>query len=243
MRQIRPVGFHEKFVASGVYTYYNENGLERAISDNWSIHQLPDGSQKVRVDWETREDFWIDLIDALLTSQQSVKQIERFEISAYTTDWSSARIKANFIFFEDHVEVGRTYNDDPRENEEVNLPSEYVVYPGTCIFLGFAISQAALKNMDEVTIIGCYPWMDDHSAIRVMVSKWSVISAGYDILEIVGHNHDVRRYEQHISSEDIGIYWLDSYDVLLRAETRRSGRLLSYVVLTQYARRPEPRES
>ncbi|MCI0353047.1 MAG: hypothetical protein L0Z53_26810, partial [Acidobacteriales bacterium] len=125
MRQIHPVGFHEKFVASGEYTYYGENGVERAISDNWSIHELPDGSQKVRVDWETREGFWVDLIDALLKPEQSGKQIERFEISAYATDWRSAHIRANFIFFEDHVAVGRTYNDEPRENEELNLPSEY----------------------------------------------------------------------------------------------------------------------
>ena len=78
MRQLHPVSLHEKFLASGLYTHLRDE--RPAATEEWTIHELPDGSQIVRVDIEDNAEqsrAMTILIEAWRTSEAKV---ERFDV-------------------------------------------------------------------------------------------------------------------------------------------------------------------
>lgn len=234
MRQIHPVGFHEKFVASGVYSYY-EHGSPRSAQEYWSIHELPDGGQLIRVD------FPILLIEAWVSPVQEGGRIERADLHYLGN--SHGRVKeqgkASYVFESDKVQLGYTIENKPRQFEEISLPANYLVevFPSN-LFIGFTLAALASVTGDRVPICTCgikYPTVPtEELAFHVFVYSLPPIAGEKGSIHVIGRTLDAFRYT--LGSQPPMYYWIDEHGVLLRVEFLNG---MTHIELTQYARHPE----
>jgi hypothetical protein len=235
MRQIHPVGFHEKFVASGVYRYY-EHGNPRDIHEYWTIHELPDGGQLIRVDFAEL------LIEAWVSPIQEGGRVERVDLhfSRNPSGQVKEQGKASFVFESDRVQLGYTMENKARQFEEFSLPSDYVVSVfSSSLFLGLELANLAKAKGDRIPICTCainYPGIPtEELTFNVHIYYLPPITGEKGSINVVGHAIDASRY---ITGSNPPMYnWVDEHGILLRAESFNG---ITHTELTQYARRPEP---
>ncbi len=242
MRYLHAVGVHEKFVASGVYIHY-QNGEATGTVEHWSVHELPDGAQLIRVDddWRDRDGSSV-LIEAWRSPASEGGRIERFDISAFGARGDAVqRVRATFSFSGDHLEVGHSIDDAPRRQLEMQLPPGYIVAPEGLIFGGFEAAELARYPGEEQPVVSYLPtFLTAEAAFRPVVHRQRVeIDAEEVTVEIGGKPHTARRLHQSspLAPEVLNL-WIDRHNVLLKYQVddqRHSA------VLTRYARRPDPK--
>jgi len=245
MRQIHPVGFHEKFVASGVYTYYH-NYTPTGSAERWSIHELPDGAQLIRVDQN-----WVSgspkniLIEAWQSPLENIdSRIERVDIAALGSEGKQG--KATYIFEAGRVQVGYSVDGKYQQNE-VLLPSNCIPSVNSTLFVGFQFAIVARANGECVPIYACHPFL----TYDVKVEKVGAVIGETDTLSVTGKLLKARRYQivhpcstrerMEILSENLPSAWIDKHNIVLKTEDLRQESIVA--MLTQYARRPEPPKS
>jgi len=237
MRQIHPVGFHEKFVASGTYTEY----FEAEPTDNfehWTVHELPDGGQLIRVDRDQGRlliEGWRNPLNA---------RIERIDI--YVWEKHGVRGKASYIYENGSLQVAYSTSDRPRQEKEIPLPPDCIIFAGAShLFRGMMIADVARSNGECVPVCLCrYPIIYSDP----VVNEFSAVTRETGFLAVAGKTISARRiqWDQPCDSvpEDIEnnsetqpSFWLDEYSVLLRDVI--PGMEGNQIYLTQYAHRPE----
>jgi hypothetical protein len=247
MRQIHPVSFHEKFVASGVYEYYFDDRPTGSI-ERWSIHELPDGAQLVRVDqrWASGSPKEI-LIEAWRSPLEEVGgRIERLDISALGRDGNKG--KATYMFESDRVQVGYTVDDKQRQQSEISRPPNCVPSVNSTLFLGFLLANVAKANGECIPICSCNPFL----SYDVKIEEFGAAFRELGVITIAGKSRPAWRCQRvhpcALVSEDRVIdwevlpsVWLDEYSIVLTTEYPGQDGIVA--LLTQYARRPEPPES
>jgi hypothetical protein len=251
MRQIHPVGFQEKFVASGTYTHYRDD-KPSGLVERWTIHELPDQSQLVRVDWDGRADeihHDTMLLETLYSAGTPGKKLERLEIHAFGAAAQQVKVvnlktvKASYIFFEDHVQVIRVLDNQPPLIHESEWSPEWVVRPaGTRLLMGFAIARYAVQPGTKIETFFYEPSYQDNTAFEGHFCYEIVRFVAEEDLEIAGKSYPAQKYEW-LTPETLkpeSNVWLDEHNVLLRHE---SLWVDGDVILTQYARRPELHKS
>ena len=109
MRYLHPVQGHEKFVASGIYQFFKE-GVELRKTEEWAIHEHPDGERFIRVDADYRmEEGKSILLEALQTAKG---EIVRFDVR-YENDKFEGGVKnlrATFSLDKDVMQIGYEMN-------------------------------------------------------------------------------------------------------------------------------------
>jgi hypothetical protein len=223
MRRLHVVGKHEKFVASGVYKVFagdNPTGLV----EHWSIHEVGHGAQFIRVDVDGR-DFDGDsaLMEALLNPDG---RFERVDMRLYDKQGRD-QIKTSYTFFDNRVEIFLTVKNDVRETI-VELPAGYAAFVGSRILAGRAV-DLVVRSEDETQIF--FPRYSD-SEIKWSIRPIKPRSVGQKVLTVSKREIEVIGYRW---SDDMTI-WQDQYGITISADTAESKTLL-----TQYARRPEPK--
>jgi hypothetical protein len=246
MRQIHPVGFQEKFVASGMYAHYRDD-KPSGLVEHWTIHELPDQSQLVRVDWDGRDDeIHRDtmLLETLYSADPPGEKLERLEVHAFGATAYEVKvvniktIKASYIFFEDHVQVIRVLDNQPPLVGDLEWSPEWVVHPpGTRLLMGFAIARYALQPGTKVKTFFYEPHYKDNTAFAGDFCEEIVRFVDEEALIIAGKIYPARKYEWLTPDS---LVWLDEHNVLLR---HKSLWVDGDVILTQYARRPELHQS
>lgn len=254
MRQIHPVGFHEKFVASGAYTYQRgQNHKPGDALENWTIHQLSDGGQIIRVDWESKADYWVSLIEAW---QNPIGNVDRFDIKAYNTDDIGFRqLAATCIRHENDgiAEVAHTI-DGFSFRREVEIPANCTFDPGAALFRGLKIGTSVLGRNIEIPVLTCIPQLifspPANQALRIKLDNFSAYFVGNEKIQLSNkeyetwHYTSVKRYETSaMTAEYIYHWWVDQYKILLRYEIHKETSISYAIYLTQYSRRPEPPKS
>lgn len=245
MRTLHPVGIQEKFVASGVYVHY-QGGQPTKTREHWSIHELPDGAQLIRVDDDWREkDGSSVLIEGWLNPST---QLERFDIHAFGGHKDAIKeLRATFVIHDNVLDVGRSVDGGERQYLELTLPPEYVFAPRSVFFSGFEMRQLAAKWGNEITVISYLPsFLDEQSSFRPVTFKQSAVMAEQEAIEVSGKTYEAFRYEQPNPSEGgTTLSWLDTHGVLLKFTSGEAGKVERShgAVLTRYARRPEPKTS
>lgn len=240
MRQLHPVSIHEKFVASGVYSHFRGE-KQVGIVESWSINEQPGNGQIIRVDYDGREsDGRSILIEAWLNSQ---KRTERFDIHAYGSKHDIIkRARARYIIMNDMVQITRVINGNIQPVEELSADSSTIIYPGTALFKGFLIGQLVVEQRN-VRVITYNPfnayqpqqltdafrgYEHDYDGVRFIERR---------NIAITGKLFEARGYESPAPVlDEWPVGWLDKKDVLLRLDNTKGLTIL----LTQYARRPEP---
>jgi hypothetical protein len=243
MRQLHPVSLHEKFVASGIYSHFRDNKPMRLL-EHWSIHKQPDGAQIVRVDLDGRDyDGRSILIEAWCNPDQ---KIERFDLNAYgTADDTIKEVKANYLFFDHDVQIGRIINSDTRYQEEMTLPPDTIIYPQATLFMGHVVAQSATRNEKEFSTFTYNPFyayspykIEDAFKGEVQVYDKPRFLREQE-LETAGQIFQSRCYEwPYPIVDEQPVICLDRYQTLLQYDGPGNSRIL----LTQYAQRPEPKK-
>jgi hypothetical protein len=244
MRQIHPVGFHEKFVASGTYSHYLDGELSGLV-ELWSIHELPDQEQIARIDWDGRNAVIHQdsmLLEALFAPGEPGEKMERLLVHAYGRPTDPIKIaRVTYTFFDDYVQTSREFDNQVSLIDEQEWSSENVVQPaGTRLLMGFALARYALKAGTKVKAFSYNPVLKDNSAFEGVFCERIVQFIGDATLTIADKTYPARGYEGLTPDETLkreAMVWLDKHNVLLR---HKSFWVDGDVILTQYARRPEP---
>jgi hypothetical protein len=245
MRQIHPVGLHEKFVASGVYTYYHENN-PTGSEERWSIHELPDSAQLIRVEqnWASGNPRII-LIEAWRGSVENVGgQIERLDILGFRRDGKKG--KATYLLESNPVRVSYIV-DDMLHQDEVDLPTNCVLSTNSTLFLGFTLAKAVRELGQCVPVCKCWPFLSFDAKVEtlgaviretevVTIAGKSVRAQGY----LLNYPCSSATQEENVDLEKQPLVWLDEHHIVLKSESSPG---IVTVLLTQYARRPEPPKS
>jgi hypothetical protein len=246
MRQIHPVGFHEKFVASGVFTYLHD-GNPLDTQEYWSIHELPDGGQLIRVDLDWVE--WSLLIEGWRGPSANGGRIERADTHIWGAEKNGIRSKATYLFESDRAQVGYVIGDQARQQKEIALPTGYVVsIRHSTLLWGFTIAEVAKANGKCIPLCECFSLATGFREPRI--SEASMVLRESSNLVIAGTTVKARlcQWHHHCDAPDKPIdpkggpfFWIDEYDILLLTDdSKMSG---GSVRLTQYAHRPEPPRS
>ncbi|MEO8610318.1 MAG: hypothetical protein ABI690_20650 [Chloroflexota bacterium] len=251
MRQIHPSSLQEKFVASGVYTHYRDDEPSGLV-EHWTIHELPDQSQLVRVDWDGRDDEVHGdtmLLEALYSAGLPGEKLERIEVRAFGAvsppykDVNVDTVKATYTFFGDHLQMIRILDNQPSLIDELEWSSEWVVRAaGTHLLMGFAIAQYALQPDKKVATFFYEPHYKDNTAFEGYFCEEIVRILGEESVEIAGKIYPARKVEW-LTPETLkpeSLVWLDEHNILLR---HKSLWVDGEAILTQYARRPELHKS
>jgi hypothetical protein len=258
MRQLHPVAAHEKFVASGKYLRYDSDNNPTGQAEYWSIHELPDGAQLIRVDVDERFEGrdvggGSELIEAWRSPEQDGGRIERVDIRFFSSKTDAIELgRVIYIFGRESVEIGYNRTDEPRRDFEIPLAPNCVVSIGISkLFFGYTIADVARANGKCVAVfhsnishlnlhaLSHQPKATQNSAVR---DGENIINVSGRPVEAVGYRWD---RPCNPVPDDIAIdphrnpiFWLDEHKILLEEGGMRDG--LWTARLTQYARRPEP---
>jgi hypothetical protein len=223
MRRLHVVGQHEKFVASGVYRVL-AGDEPTGLVEHWSIHEVGDGAQFIRVDIDGREfDGGSTLMEALLNPDGHFERVDEHLYEGQSHD----PIKTSYTFFDNRVEILRTVKNDLYE-KAVELPSGYGAIVESQVLTGFAV-VLAVRNEDETPMFSLR-----HSNAEI---NWTIhaIKPQYVGQKIMGVSKQEVSVTGYRWGNEITI-WQDQHGVTVSADTAESK-----TVLTQYARRPEPK--
>ncbi len=233
MRQLHAVSRHEHFVASGTYTHYQYNE-PTGTAEYWSIHELPDGGQIIRVDDDWREhDGSSVLIEAWRSPE--TRQIERFDLQAFGGKRDTINeVRASFQVFKDHLEIGRSVDKNEREQFELVLPEQYITAPESLIFGGFEVVALAQFRGDPIPVISYLPtFLTETTAFRPVTHAQSATFLRHEQISIRSKPYDAQVYQQANPSD--GTHWpiwVDKHGVLLKFTGPHN---IHSAVLTQYA--------
>lgn len=220
MRYIHNVNFHEKFIASGEYVYYENDQLTSQI-ESWTKHQLPDGSYFIRVDNDSRStDKGASLLTEALQSADGV--IERFDIHLFYSRMIDGvmSLRATYSLEGDYVQIGRFFNNEEREYSEISLSGGSSLLPPGYVFLGDMLSNASSK----IEIVQAQYKRDDDPAGKVQINAELL---GVETIELNNHPYQTRCF----SWQNWKI-WVDEYHIPLKMVETDSDKI---ILLTGYA--------
>lgn len=126
MRTLHPVAAHERFTGSGIYRR-RVSGEDTGQTERWTIHELQDGEQFIRIDQDTRSlDGLSRLVEVL---RQPDGKIERLTIREINDgDVAEGKIiRSDFQFEAKQVHMARQIDDGQREHAELAIPENTVV--------------------------------------------------------------------------------------------------------------------
>ncbi len=223
MRRLHAVGKHEKFVASGLYAY-QENGVTIGLQEHWSIHEVGGGAQFIRVDIDGRNyDGHSTLIEALRSPEGWFERIDQQIFEQINTK----PFKLSHTFFDEHIELV-VRHDGRRIEETIPMPTPYGLFLHSQLLAGFTLKHA-LRHSDKVMLLhiivqdGSLSWLRFETVVTALKSA---------MIRVDGRELSSYCYEW----QDEVTACIDQFDVTLHAEN-----LTGQVLLTQYARRPEPK--
>jgi hypothetical protein len=226
MRRLHVVGKQEKFIASGIYRTY-AGGEVTGLAEHWSIHEVGDGAQFIRVDVDGRVyDGSSRLIEALRTPEG---QFERVDEHIYHEN-SSQPIKLSYTLFDEYVEVLQSTGKGLQDNR-VDMPSDYGVWLMSDLLMGFTIAHAALQ---QYPILLFHPYFEDDELIYSTTGQLNLTQIDEKMLQVSGREINVTGFKWNYNIEA----WLDRHDILMVSKVSDVE-----TVLTRYARRPEPKRN
>lgn len=240
MRHLHPVGPAERFVASGVYSHY-EGSTATGTIERWSIHELPDGAQLIRVDDDHRErDGSTVLIEAWRSPEAEGGRIERFDIHALGgSDAPVKEVRATYMLTEaERMSVGISLDKGERQQHEAQLPAGHLISPESLIFAGMEVEELAARGV-ETPVVGYLPVFIEEQAFHPVTYYQTARFIEEKDITVGSKTYRARGYDQHSKlHEKVTRLWVDAYGILLTYNT--SGESHN-AVLTEYARRPEPK--
>ena len=224
MRQLHPVSFHEHFVASGTYVFYQDD-VPTGDVEHWTLHEPGQGAWTVRADHDGRDgtgESW--LFEGLYNCER--RHFERFDLSLYGTQHTDAK----FIFEPGEVQVSLRVDGVAKDRLDLPLPDAYTVRLPALVADGLALA-------DDKPTPAFVPALDFSAGLVTGGTLETPIieQQGVERVEVAGQMLDARVYR--VRGEPSGEFtaWLDAHDIQL---CHQSATGLT-AVLSQYVHRPE----
>ncbi len=218
MRQLHPVGWREKFVASGVYSQLVD-GQPTGELERWTIHELPDGARLTRAEIQAAAHGVFTLIEAWRPA--GAAQSERIDMQTHRPP--APTLRASYHMAPDRIDF--TLGD---QHASLPLPDAAWVDPGAVSLRGAIFAQAGRVALTSIT-----PGAPVPEVTFVIVEP-----AGSEPLALGAESLAARVYNVAGMADGPCVIWLDEHDVVLK---QTQGKLT--IQLTQYVRRPEPRQT
>lgn len=134
MRYLHPVAASERFIAKGVYRFYDNGTLlpGREYSESWTRHAVAGGGILTRIDQERRER--TTLMEILFNE---VGTLERLHVREWTKGTQKVgrlekfmqnpplryrTLRADYIFFPDYAQISRRLDDNETITQEMTFP-------------------------------------------------------------------------------------------------------------------------
>jgi hypothetical protein len=226
MRVLHPVMMHEKYLASGIY-HYHRDGQALAGLEHWSIHELPDASWFVRIDYDWRlENGRSQLIEALVDSSEQGGRFQR--VVAHLFQPGGVTTHETYDFHDTQVLIGLTDSEGQRMDVELPMTSGYVVLLMKTVLAGIAAAHWPTEDMSERMAFGGYRDVPAGPRIFGAVCK----TTGMEQILLSGK--PVQTHKIQIRGEYEQTLWVDEYGIPLR---RKIGDLTAD--LHDYAHRAE----
>jgi hypothetical protein len=125
MRYLHPVAASEKFIARGVYRFYEGDTL-LPETQAWTRHQVAGGGILTRVDHTGFAESQYTTLVEVLTDETG--RIERFNLRQWPSANVSVRtLRVDYVFFPEYVQASQRINEEDTLHVELPLPAPHVV--------------------------------------------------------------------------------------------------------------------
>jgi len=225
MRTLHTVAAHEQFVASGEYRYFRDEQPMKVI-EKWTIHELQGGAQLVRVDEDGREEDGLTILSEALVSPD--EKIERYNVQSFNSrDPELKNFKADYVFEEDVVQIGRTIQGQEREYTEFPLVVDCLLYIKQTLFMGRTIRQIQANGGKSQVFTPQLTSMDDSYLQKIVVEE-----RGTEELTISRRSVQAVKFQ---IADDV-FYWLDEHNIPVQRTYTHNGATYR-AILSNYAHR------
>ncbi len=212
MRYLHPVQGHEKFIASGVYKFFKESE-ELQKTEEWTIHEHPDGEHFIRVDADYRKSEGKSiLLEALQTTGND---IVRFDVRYENDNFEGGikKLRATFSLDNDVMQIGYEMNGAERKYREIELPKFTLIDIPLLIFRGRTTFELARYGDKSVPMF--VPMFDFAQLFPgvVQMSQSQVEHVNDETIAIGKLNFDTKRYRYPDKAMS---YWVDDHHVVIK---------------------------
>lgn len=229
MRQLHPVSFHERFVASGSYIYA-QDGVDTGDAEYWTLHEPGDGGLTLRADYDGRSGSGVNwLFEGFYLREKG--RFERFDLTLFGTQ----RTDAKFVFTADEAQISLRVDGVAQTPFNIAIASDVIRYPPA--------------------LVGAYlSLLDTADSIRLFVPELEFVAGqvhGGAVERAIVHHYSIKpKLKPSFNGSTIipvkGIRLERANSVTEEATLDRDNILLHYVGstgrsahLTQYVHRPE----
>jgi hypothetical protein len=212
MRYLHPVQGHEKFISSGIYKFFKD-GQELHKTEEWAIHEHPDGERFIRVDADSRfEDGKSVLLEAL---QNKDGDIVRFDVNYSNPKFEGGikTLRATFNIDSDVMQIGYSINGADREYREMELPKFTLIDIPFLIFRGR--TTVALARYGDKSVSMFVPLFDFAQLFPgvIQMTESQVEHVIDEEVSIGKLTFDTKRYRY---SDKAISYWVDQHQVVIK---------------------------
>ena len=231
MRYLHTVQAHERFVASGSYRYF-KNDIELAKTENWTIHELGDGSRFIRIDLDARPEGKSILAELLTREENEILRFDiRYENRAFEGGIKS--LSATYQFGEDFAHVGYALNNTERRYLEVEYRGDTLVDVPLLVVRGKSLEALSRAEDKELSV---FVPMFEHAqlfpgATRLIRSQVEYV--GEESLHVGGLERLTHRYRY---LDKAASYWVDDCGIVVK-RVNAYNRDEFVVLISDYAHR------
>jgi hypothetical protein len=225
MRQLHPVSFHERFVASGTYVW-SQDGAPTGDVEHWTIHEPGAGAWTIRADYDGRAGSGTNWLFEGYFDRAS-RRVERFDMAVF----EPRRMDAKFAFESGEARVSVRVDGVAADVQTVTLEPDAVLRPPALVCAWLFVAQPLADAPAFVPMLACIEDAVDCGAPDTFtVTELEPASITVDAQLFVARVWRVRTR----GGEDVTL-WFNHRDILLGCDssTGRAARL------TQYVHRPE----
>jgi hypothetical protein len=224
MRQLHPVSFHERFVASGSYVYA-QDGADTGDVEHWTLHEPGDGGLTLRADYDGRSGSGVNwLFEGFYLREK--RRFERFDLSLL----GPQRTDAKFVFTADEAQISLRIDGVARERIDIALPPDCAVWPLALAGLGLLDVQQA-----EMPLFVPALRVDTGLVQGGVVETLRITALPPEALSVDTRPYDAHAYGFTMWSLGEMRLWLDRYTIPLQMQAAFG----LTARLTQYVHRPE----
>ena len=234
MRQLHAVAAHEKFVASGVYTFARD-GEAMPKTERFTTHELGDGGRLTRVDMDARLDEGKSLL--LHALHDSKGALQRFDLRYHNERYEGGvkSLGASYQFDAARTQVGYAMNRAARDYVEMELPQDVLIdMPLLCLRGLSLMTLARREGLPTPLFVPMYEFASLFPGIVTEVVS-PVEALGEDLLTSGNRAYLANRFRYR---DKAASYWVDAHGTIIKRISAFKQR--EFVVeLRDYARRAE----
>lgn len=232
MRYLHPVQAHEQFVASGCYRFAKD-GIALAKREFFTIHQLGDSGQFVRVDHDARQDDGKSIL--LEAFRNGSEKLLRFDLRYENTRFEGGirYLNASYQLSDNVIQVGYQLNGAERLYVEKEVPAHTTMDIPVLILRGNVIALLA-RNEETPTpvFVPTYEHVQLFPGVARLVDS-AVRCVGEESVMIGRRKINARRFRY---MDNAASYWIDEQGVIVKRISAFKQQEFS-VQISEYAHR------